>query len=98
MKRKDTIKIVSDLFTLCNQNMIEISHFDIKISIWNKYEKDFLKDLIKILSIIDSSDIIDSSIDVWRTEGYYNDTEDITIDFRIDKKKVENIFKIQKND
>lgn len=90
--KKNIIAAIEPLFEGCNMRLIEITQYGVKVSVWNgMYLQDALKDLIKILQVIDGTDLIRSSYDVWRDVGYYESTEDITLDFDFDKDKLKKL-------
>jgi hypothetical protein len=93
--KKDIIEFITPFFNDCNGGMIEISHFDVKVSIWY-HTGGTLDDLLKILNTIKSCPFIGSTWDVWRESGYYDSTEDITMDFIIDRELVKKTIKVKK--
>jgi hypothetical protein len=92
--KKQIIEVISSLFSEVDIRNITISDYDVKISIWQpQYSQNSLKNFIKVLQIIDASPLIDSVWDVWREEGYYNDTSDITLNFTVNKDAVKKLLK-----
>ena len=92
--KKETIRIVSELFKDIDNNFLIISDFDIKIHIYDTgYDSGNLIKLINILKVIDESPIFDNNWDVWRTVGYYDSTDSITMDFIINKDEVKKLIK-----
>ena len=85
MKRKDIIAKVTELFELyvCNMDFVTISHFDVKVSVYNQYRKDFLFDLIKVLNMVATSPVLKKNCDAYCTTGYYDNIDDVTLDFII---------------
>ena len=83
--RKNIIRVIGPLFADCNSRMITISAYDVKVFVWYQYQEGALKDLLKILKVIDDTDLILSPFEVWRDVGYYDDTDDITLNFVINK-------------
>jgi len=70
-------------------SLLEISQYDVKVSPWSgQWRKDTIKDLIKILNVIQNTDLIEDSYEVWRQVGYYECTDDITMNFNINKEKL----------
>jgi len=87
--KKNIVAAITPLFEGCNMSLIEISQYDVKVSPWNgQWRKDTIKDLIKILDVIQKTDLIEDSYEVWRQVGYYESTDDITMDFKINKDKL----------
>jgi hypothetical protein len=92
LTKKNIAEAITPLFEGCNMRLIEIDQYGVKISVWNgMFFSDSIKDLIKILQVIDSSTLIKSSYDVWRDVGYYEATEDITLNFDFDKDELKKL-------
>lgn len=92
LTKKNIIEVITPLFEGCNMGLIEIDQYGVKISVWNgMFFNDSIKDLIKIFQVIDSSSLIKSSYDVWRDVGYYESTEDITLNFDFDKDELKKL-------
>lgn len=83
--KKNIVATIEPLFAECNSRMISINAYDVKVSVWYQYQKEALKDLIKILKVIDETDLIQSNFEVWRDVGYYDSTDDITLNFTLNK-------------
>jgi len=92
--KKQIKDLISSLFSEVDVRNIVISDYEVKISIWEpQYSQNSLKNFIKVLQIIDASPLIDSTWDIWRNVGYYDDTSDITMNFLINKEAVKKILK-----
>jgi hypothetical protein len=89
LTKKNITEAITPLFEGCNMRLIEIDQYGVKISVWNgMYLKDSIAGLIKIFQVINNTSLIKSSYDVWRDVGYYDSTEDITMDFSFDKEEL----------
>lgn len=87
--KKNIITVIEPLFKDCNMSLLEIGQHDVKVSPWDgQWRKDAISDLIKILRVIEKSDLIESEYEVWRYPGYYDDTDDITMNFRLNKEEL----------
>lgn len=87
--KKNIVAALEPLFEGCNMSLIEISQYDVKVSPWTaQYHKDSINDIIKILDVIQNTDLIESNFGIWRQVGYYDSTDDITMDFPINKDKL----------
>ena len=86
---KNIIAVIEPLFKGCNMRLIEIGQYDVKVSPWNgQWQKNAVKDLIKILQVIEKTDLIETNYEVWRQPGYYDSTDDITMNFKLNKDKL----------
>jgi len=95
LTKKDYRNFIVNIFLKknCDFSFIQIDYYEVKISIFERYERDRLQKLLLILKTIEETPYIDSSWSTWRKEGYYNDTMDITMNFKIDKEKVRKTLK-----
>lgn len=78
-------------FSECSHDFFSFDGYSLRVSVWGRSglcsEGNF-KDLLKILHVVDGTDWIDSSWGVYRQVGCYESTDDITMDFSINKKKL----------
>jgi len=89
LTKKNIVAVIEPLFEGCNMRLIEIGDYDVKVSPWNgQWRKDTIKDFIKIFQVIIKSDLIEEGYEVWRQEGYYDCTDDITMNFKLVKDKL----------
>lgn len=89
LTKKNIVAAIEPLFEGCDMSLIEITQYDVKVSPWNgQWKKDSIKELIKILNVIHQSDLIEHGYEVWRQVGYYECTDDITMNFTIKKDKL----------
>ena len=83
---KNIVAAIEPLFKDCNMRLVEISKHDVKVSPWNgQWSKNSVPDLIKILQVIQETDLIQTSYEVWRQVGYYECTDDITLNFNLNR-------------
>jgi hypothetical protein len=83
------------VFSGCNMNLITVSHFDVKVSVWDcSNGNGTLLDLIKILDVISKCDLLNKSFDIWRVETYYDATGDITMDFMINNNELSKLLNL----
>jgi len=84
--KKNIVAAITPLFKECDMSLLEIGQHDVKVSPWNgQWRKDAITDLIKILSVIHNSKLINSHYEIWRQVGYYECTDDITMNFDFNK-------------
>ncbi len=84
--KKNIVAAIEPLFARCNMRLVEIGHHDVQVSLWaGQCSKNSVPDLIKILKIIHQTNLIETSYEIWRSEGYYYETEDITMNFNLNK-------------
>ena len=93
LTKKKIREFIEPLFADCNKRMVSVNGFDVAISIWYIMNPTALSDLIKILKIIEDSPYIKSNWDVWRDVGYYDSTDDIRMEFIIDKESIKKSWK-----
>ena len=93
LTKKKIKEFIEPLFDDCNKRIVSTNGFDVSISIWYILGPTALLDLIKILKIIEDSPYIESNWDVWRDVGYYDETDDIRMEFVIDKDAIKKSLK-----
>ena len=93
LTKKKIKEIIESLFVDCNKRMINVGSHDVGISVWYQYHENALKDLIKILQVIDNTDFIKSNFEIWRDVGYYDGTDDIRMEFLIDSDAIKKSLK-----
>lgn len=60
-----------------------------KISVWDgMYKENYIVELSRLLSFVANSPYIKNSYDVWRDAGYYDCTDDIYLNFEVNKEEV----------
>ena len=60
-----------------------------EISVWDgMYKENYIVELSRLLSFVANSPYIKNSYDVWRDAGYYDCTDDIYLNFEVNKEEV----------
>ena len=88
LTKKNIKTEILKLFVECDHTFISVDEYAVEVSVWGLHgmnQGDKLKEIIKILQIIDNTDLIESSWDVWRRAMYYDDTDDIYMQFKINR-------------
>ena len=93
LTKKKIKEFIELMFDGCNKRIFETNGFSVSLSVWYITEPTALSDLIKILKIIEDSPFIKSDWEIWRDVGYYDSTDDVRMEFIIDKDAIKKFLK-----